>query len=65
MMKRIKLRILNNKIFRTLMAHWKYRNIDPELCCCGDQMGEGGFMCHYGGCRSAKEYAITCYVSQT
>lgn len=42
-----------------LWLKWRYRKVDPELCCCGDVMGEGGSICGHGGCRSAKEYAIT------
>ena len=42
-----------------LWLEWKYRNVDPELCCCGDTIGQGGSICYHGGCRSAKEYAIT------
>lgn len=47
------------KLWRSAKAKWKYRNIDPELCCCGDQIGRGGSICAHGGCRSAKEYAIS------
>jgi hypothetical protein len=38
---------------------WRYRKIDPNLCCCGDWIGQGGSICGHGGCRSAKEYAIS------
>jgi hypothetical protein len=41
---------------------WKYRNIDPNICCCGSNMNESkawDSVCNHGGCRSAKEYAIT------
>ncbi len=38
---------------------WKYRKIDPNLCCCGCELGQGGSICHHGGCRSMKEYCIT------
>jgi hypothetical protein len=48
------IRILNHWI-----AKWKYRHVDPNLCCCGDMMGKGGSICHHGGCRSMKEYCIT------
>lgn len=41
-----------------LRLKWKYRSIDPGLCCCGSMIGEGGDICHHGGCRSAVEYAI-------
>lgn len=47
------------KFWRRWLALWRYRKIDPDLCCCGSQMGQGGSICHHGGCRSAKEYAIT------
>ena len=47
------------KFWRRWLAQWRYRKIDPDLCCCGSQMGQGGSICHHGGCRSAKEYAIT------
>ena len=43
---------------------WHYRFVDPELCCCGDQIGCGGSICHHGGCRSAKEYAVTCAMEE-
>ena len=45
--------------WRKAKLSWKYRRVDPDLCCCGSQMGQGGSICHHGGCRSAKEYAIT------
>lgn len=38
--------------------HWELRNVDPEICCCGSMIGTGGSICHHGGCRSAKEYAL-------
>lgn len=44
-------------------ARWRHRKIDPDLCCCGSQMGQGGSICHHGGCRSAREYAINCEVN--
>ncbi len=46
-------------LFRRLYWTWKYRNVDPDLCCCGDRIGCGSSICRHGGCRSAKEYAIT------
>jgi len=42
---------------------WKYRNIDPDICCCGEMLSQArpyDSICAHGGCRSAKEYAITC-----
>lgn len=51
--------IYKAKFWRRWLARWRYRKIDPDLCCCGSQMGQGGSICHHGGCRSAKEYAIT------
>ena len=47
------------KFWRRWLALWRHRKIDPDLCCCGSRMGQGGSICHHGGCRSAKEYAIT------
>jgi len=44
---------------RKLWLNWKYRHYDPDVCCCGCMMGEGGSICHHGGCRSMKEYVIT------
>lgn len=44
--------------WRRMRLSWKYRKIDPDLCCCGSQMGRGGSICHHGGCRSAREHAI-------
>ncbi len=41
---------------------WKYRDVDPGVCCCGTRMSEVSpydSICAHGGCRSAKEYAIT------
>lgn len=52
-------RMWNAEFWKGWVARWKYRKIDPELCCCGTNMGEGGSVCGHGGCRSAKEYAIT------
>lgn len=42
---------------------WKYRGIDPDLCCCGGKLSEAkpwDSICAHGGCRSAKDYAIAC-----
>ena len=51
----------NFKFFKVwYIKYWKYRKYDDELCCCGEQMGHGGSICHHGGCRSMKEYTITC-----
>lgn len=50
------------RFIKRLYFLWKYRNVDPDLCCCGCNIGTGGSICHHGGCRSAKEYAITSQV---
>lgn len=52
-------RMWNAEFWKGWKARWSYRNIDPDICCCGEQVGSGGSICHHGGCRSAKEYAIT------
>jgi len=43
---------------------WKYRKIDPDLCCCGQSLNrpdrQYDSICQYGGCKSAKEYAFEC-----
>ncbi len=57
------MRVLRRK-FWTVVATWKYRHKDPEVCCCGCNMGQGGDICRHGGCRSAKEYAITRFVAK-
>lgn len=44
--------------------NWKFRKVDPEICCCGEMYGTGGSICAHGGCRSAKEYAITCSLAK-
>jgi hypothetical protein len=31
---------------------------DPVTCCCGSFVGEGGDICHHGGCRSMVEYGL-------
>lgn len=43
-------------------ARWKFRHVDPNVCCCGCDLGTGGDICAHGGCRSAKDYAISCHV---
>ena len=48
--------------FWTIVAAWKYRHADPDICCCGCEWGKGGDICHHGGCRSAKEFAMTAFV---
>jgi hypothetical protein len=48
--------------FRKKYFGFKYRNVDPDLCCCGDSLSrEKGFdsICAHGGFRSMKEYLIT------
>lgn len=52
-------RMWNAEFWKSWLARWRHRKIDPDLCCCGSRMGQGGSICHHGGCRSAKEYAIT------
>lgn len=52
-------RMWNAEFWKGWRSRWRYRNIDPELCCCGDTIGSGGSICHHGGCRSAKEHAIS------
>lgn len=42
-----------------LRLRLKYRKIEDDLCCCGATIGEGGEICRHGGCRSAKDFAIT------
>lgn len=42
---------------------WKYRHVDPSLCCCGQMMSHTNqnfdSVCqHAGGCRSMKDYLI-------
>lgn len=42
---------------------WKYRSVDPDLCCCGQMMSHTNpsfdSICqHAGGCRSMKDYLI-------
>jgi hypothetical protein len=49
---------------RLLHARWKFRHVDPNVCCCGCDLGTGGDICGHGGCRSAKAYAITCHTNQ-
>jgi hypothetical protein len=48
--------------FRKKYFEFKYRNIDPDLCCCGDSLSRKktfDSICAHGGCRSMKEYMIT------
>jgi hypothetical protein len=45
--------------YRLYLEKWRYRHADPEVCCCGSQLGHGGDICYHGGCRSMKEYAVT------
>jgi hypothetical protein len=50
------------RIIRSLWARWKYRNVDPDLCCCGGQLSKAkpwDSICSHGGCRSMKEYCIS------
>jgi hypothetical protein len=37
---------------------WRYRKVDPNLCCCGSLMDNSTYYACEGRCRSAKEYAI-------
>lgn len=52
-------RMWNAEFWTMLPLRWEYRHIDPDECCCGCTIGEGGDICGHGGCRSAKEYAIS------
>lgn len=52
-------RAWNSRFWRVWLVRWRYRNTDPDVCCCGSNIGEGGELCYHGGCRSMKEYAIT------
>jgi len=54
------LKINCKPVKRFYLERWKYRKYDDELCCCGEQMGHGGSICYHGGCRSMKEYVVTC-----
>jgi len=55
------------RLVRVQRAKWKYRHIDPEVCCCGEMLTKPNkhldSICCHGGCRSAKEYAISCYTN--
>lgn len=50
-----------NKItrwFKSKWFDWKYRNIDPDVCCCGGSISSkayGGYGC-IAGCMSQKEH---------
>ena len=44
--------------FKKLWLLWQYRHIDPDVCCCGGNVSEGGYGCP-ASCRSANEYAIS------
>lgn len=46
------------KFFKSLYYQWKFRNIDPDVCCCGDYVSKGGYGC-IAMCRSEKEYVMT------
>lgn len=46
---------------RWIKRYWlkfKYRHQDGSVCCCGCTIGQGGDICHHGGCRSMKDYVI-------
>lgn len=47
------------KSWQMAFLMWKYRKMDPDLCCCGRVMSMVDNVCEDHGCRSAKEYAIT------
>ncbi len=49
------------KRIKLFYLKFKYRDIDENLCCCGDEIGKGGSICNHGGCRSSKEYIISCH----
>lgn len=44
---------------RLAWLRFRFRRIDPLLCCCGSNIGQGGDICRHGGCRSAKEHAVS------
>lgn len=47
-------------MFKWLKGFWfdfKYRDIDPNVCCCGGYVG-----CNSGPCRSQKEYIKSLYL---
>jgi hypothetical protein len=47
------------RLLQRIWLYWKFRNIDPSVCCCGETLGTGGSICYHGGCLSAKEYIIS------
>jgi hypothetical protein len=47
------------KLLQKIRLNWKYRQIDHDVCCCGEQIGKGGSICLHGGCRSAREYLMS------
>lgn len=51
---------LKNFFLRKMLS-FKYRHIDPEMCCCGNQIANDPYdsICQHGGCRSAKKYMIS------
>lgn len=54
-------RVFNSEFWLCWRRKWlefKYRHHDGDVCCCGSQMGQGGSICHHGGCRSMKDYVI-------
>lgn len=51
-------RLWNSRFWAPWVARWKARHIDPDLCCCGCNMGKGGDICFHGGCKSAKKHFI-------
>lgn len=53
----MKLRLL--KWFYTKLAEYEYRNVDPDVCCCGSSQCDLDMTHSY---TNAKEYAIRSYV---
>lgn len=46
------------KFLKLMYYQWKYRHIDPDVCCCGGYVSQGGYGC-IASCRSEKEYVIS------
>ena len=50
------------RLVMRLCLRWKYRRLDPDVCCCGNLISRAkpyDSICAHGGCRSLKEYCIT------
>lgn len=51
---------------RRWRIEWKWRNADPDVCCCGQSVvGTGGEICRHGGCRSIKDWLIESEIDGT